>query len=126
MYEDEVMATASASKGTDYESADLIRETSLQRSLRRWNVGLCVLAFIGAATALGGLTIGFITLSELAAASTKLYTCAAILIGCSFVSFGLAAHCLDKGDALDKQVRLERCARKEPADGTAVPYEFKN
>lgn len=83
--------------------------TPLQQSLRRWNVGLFVSAVLGAVSGLVGLTIGFLTLLELVVPSTTLYTISTVLIGASFVLFGLAAHCLDRADAADQAVRLEYC-----------------
>jgi len=81
----------------------------LRSSLRRWNVGLIVSALFGTALGVGGLTIGFLTFGEFILPNTSLYTISTVLIGASFVFFGLAAHCLDKADAAEKAVRLEYC-----------------
>ena len=103
----------------DFE-ADDFPKTHLKRRLRRWNVGLCVLGFYGLAAGLGGLTIGFLTIAELVSPSTKLYTCSALLIGGSFILFGLAAHCLDQADALDRRIRLQQCKSVAVMDGPVV------
>lgn len=83
--------------------------TPIQQSLRRWTTGLFVSAMLGAVSGLVGLTIGFLTIGELIVPSTSLYTVSAVLIGASFILFGLAAHCLDKADGADKAIRLEYC-----------------
>jgi hypothetical protein len=78
-----------------------------KQKLRRWVEGLFVSAFFGAFSGLAGLTIGFLSLSELIVPSTSLYTISTVLIGASFILFGLAAHCLDKTDAAEKAIRME-------------------
>ncbi len=82
---------------------------TLQQSLRRWNTGLFVSGGLGAVSGLVGLMIGFLTLIEQFAPTTKIYTIGTVLIGASFILFGLAAHCLDRADATDKAIRLEYC-----------------
>ena len=86
--------------------------TPAQNGRRRWNAGSFVSAFFGFVCGLGGLTIGFLTVSELTVPSTGLYTSGTVLIGTSLILFGLAAHCLDKADAADKAMRLERCRQQ--------------
>lgn len=81
--------------------------TAPKQKMRRWAEGLFVSAFLGALSGFVGLTIGFLSLSELIAPSTSLYTISTVLIGSSFILFGLAAHCLDKTDAADKAIRME-------------------
>lgn len=83
--------------------------TRMRQSLRRWNAGLFVSAVLGALSGLVGLTIGFLTLLELVVPSTTLYATGTVLIGASFILFGLAAHCLDKADGADKAIRREYC-----------------
>jgi hypothetical protein len=83
--------------------------TPAQQSLRRWNAGVFVLAVLGAVSGLVGLTIGFLTLLEIFVPSTTLYTISTVLLGASFILFGLAAHCIDRADAADKAMRLEYC-----------------
>jgi hypothetical protein len=83
--------------------------TPAQRSLRRWNAGVFVSAVLGAVSGLVGLTIGFLTLLEIFVPSTKLYTISTVLLGASFILFGLVAHCIDRADAADKARRLEYC-----------------
>ena len=80
-----------------------------EKSLRRWNAGLFASAVLGAVSGLVGLTIGFLTLIELLVPTHNLYAIGTILIGASFVLFGLAAHCLDRAGAVDKAIRLEYC-----------------
>lgn len=83
--------------------------TTLQKALRKWNTSLFILAFLGVVSAVGGLTTGFLTMTELIVPTTALYTTSTLLIGASFVFFGFAAHCLDKADGADKAIRLEYC-----------------
>ena len=86
-----------------------------KQKLRRWVEGLFVSAVLGALSGLGGLTIGFLSLSELIVPSTSLYTIGTVLIGASFILFGIAAHCLDMSDAADKAIRMEEYSRPRGA-----------
>jgi hypothetical protein len=88
----------------------------LKSSLRRWNVGLFISTLFGLVFGLGGLTIGFLTISELLSSSTTLYVISTLFIGASFVLFGIAAHCLDRVDAADKAIRLEYCRQHGLSD----------
>lgn len=81
----------------------------IPRTLRRWTAGLFVSVILGAMSGLAGLVTGFLTLTGIVTPSTALYTTGTVLLGASFVLFGLAAHCLDKADAADKAMRLEYC-----------------
>ncbi len=83
--------------------------TPMHRSSRRWNAVLFVSMLFGAAFFLGCLAIGLLTAGEFIAPSTSLYAASTILIGGSFILFGLAAHCLDKINASEKAIRLEYC-----------------
>ena len=83
--------------------------TPLRESMRRWTAGLFVSAFLGGVAGLGGFALGFLTFLGFLAPITSLYTVTTVLIGASFILFGLAAHCLDKSDAADKAGRLEYC-----------------
>lgn len=83
--------------------------TPTEESVRRWTAGLFVSAVLGAMSGLGGLTLGFLTFLGLTLPSTGIYATGTMLIGASFILFGLAAHCLDKSDAADKAIRLEYC-----------------
>ena len=87
------------------------KTTPVQNGRRRWNAGSFVSAFFGFVCGLGGLAIGFLTVSELVVAGTSLYTIGTVLIGTSLILFGLAAHCLDRADAVDKAIRLELCRK---------------
>ena len=95
----------------------------VQLTLRRWNASLFVSVVLGIVSGLAGLTIGFLTLLEIVVPSTTLYTIGTVCIGTSFVLFGLAAHCIDKADAVDKAIRLEYCRqhglREKDCDGSA-------
>ena len=82
---------------------------SREGSVRSWTAGLFVSALLGAMSGLGGLTLGFLTFLGLIAPGTGTYAAGTMLIGASFILFGLAAHCLDKSDAADKAIRLEYC-----------------
>ena len=83
--------------------------TPIRRSLRCWNAGLFTSGVLGALSAVLGITMGFVMLLELVVPSTTLYATGTILIGGSFVLFGLMAHCIDKVDAADKALRLQYC-----------------
>ena len=83
--------------------------TPTHQSLRRWTAGLFVSAVLGALAGLAGLAIGLLTLLELILPTTTVYATGTVLIGSSFILFGLAAHCLDRSDAADKAIRLEYC-----------------
>jgi hypothetical protein len=83
--------------------------TLIQQSIKHWTAGLFVSAVLGGVSGLGGLTLGFLTIGELIAPSMGLYMTGTVLLGASFLLFGLAAHCLDKADAADKAIRLEYC-----------------
>ena len=83
--------------------------TTAPETFRHWTAGLFVSALFGTLSGLGGLTLGFLTFIGLILPSTSLYTTSTLLIGASFVLFGLAAHCIDKADAADKAIRLEYC-----------------
>lgn len=100
------MTTATAINKIGFDDGNM---TPMQRSLRRWNARLFVSAFFAIVSGLGGLTIGFLSTVELVVPSTTHYTIGTVLIGASFILFGLAAHCLDKADAADKAIRLEYC-----------------
>jgi hypothetical protein len=81
--------------------------TPTRESMRHWIAGLFVSALLGGIAGLGFLMfLGFI------APMTSGYTVATVLIGVSFIFFGLAAHCLDKSDAADKALRLEYCRQR--------------
>jgi hypothetical protein len=85
------------------------KTTPMRQRLRRWNTGLLVSGVLGIVSGLAGLAIGSVTMLEFVVPNTTLYTTGTILIGGSFVLFGLAAHCIDKADAADKALRLEYC-----------------
>jgi hypothetical protein len=85
--------------------------TPLQRSLKRWNVGLFLSALSGVLSGLGGIAIGALAAGELILPSAGFYTASAILVGSSLILFGFAAHCLDKAEAVNKAMRLEYCRR---------------
>ena len=102
------MTTATAINNVERSLADS-GAMPIRQSIQRWTAGLFVSAVFGAISGLGGLTLGFLTMSELVRPSTNLYTMSTLLIGASFILFGLAAHCLDKRDAADKANRLEYC-----------------
>ena len=102
------MTTATAINNIDRSFADA-SSTQTQESFRRWTAALFVSAVLGGVSGLSGLTIGVLTIGELIVPSTNLYTIGTVLIGASFIFFGLAAHCLDKSDAADKAIRLEYC-----------------
>jgi hypothetical protein len=102
------MTTVTAINNVDHGLTDG-GPITMQQSLRRWNTGLFVSGALGAISGLIGLMIGFLTLIELFAPTTKVYTIGTVLIGASFILFGLAAHCLDRVDATDKAIRLEYC-----------------
>src|SRR5687767_8575791 len=97
------MTTVTAINNIDSSFADT-RSTPTQQSFRRWTAGLFVSAVLGGVSALIGLAVGVLTIGELIVPSTSLYTIGTILIGASFIFFGLAAHCLDKSDAADKAI----------------------
>jgi hypothetical protein len=90
---------------------DLIDPVSSSRrqSVRVWTMALFLSVITGSITGLAGLAIAFVTLSGLIAPRTTIYTISTLLIGASFILFGLAAHCLDKEDAADKASRLDYC-----------------
>lgn len=99
-------ATAINSIGPELACSD---NSTLQRSLRRWTAALFTTAIFGAVSGLVGLAVGIVTFLELVAPSTALYTTSTFLIGASFILFGLTAHCVDRVDAFDKELRLEYC-----------------
>ncbi|HUR98908.1 MAG TPA: hypothetical protein VMZ26_12650 [Pyrinomonadaceae bacterium] len=86
-----------------------IDATQLKSALKRWSVGLFISALLGVASGLGGLVIAFLAMSDLIRVSSGAYTTSAILVGASFILFGVGAHCLDMADAADKAIRLETC-----------------
>ena len=102
------MTTVTAMNKIDQGLTDRNR-TPKQQTLRRWTAGLFVSAFLGVVSGFGGLALGFLTMGGLVVTSTGLYTFGTVLIGASFIMFGLAAHCLDRADAADKEIRLEYC-----------------
>jgi hypothetical protein len=83
--------------------------TPTRESMRHWIAGLFVSAVLGGIAGLGGFVLGFLMFLGFIAPMTSRYTVATVLIGVSFIFFGLAAHCLDKSDATDKALRLEYC-----------------
>jgi hypothetical protein len=110
------MTTATAFINFDRDRADRSM-TPAKHKLRRWVEGLFVSAFLGALAGLVGLTIGFLSLTELIVPNTSLYTIGTVLVGASFILFGLAAHCLDKTDAADKEIRREEYSRQQGLKG---------
>ena len=105
------MTTVTGFMNIDRDVADNSSMLPAKQKLRRWFEGLFVSAFLGALSGLAGLTIGFLGLSELIVPSTRLYTIGTVLIGASFILFGVAAHCLDKSDAADKAIRMREYSR---------------
>lgn len=83
--------------------------TPTQQSFRRWTAGLVVSAVFGGIFGLSGITLGVLTLGALVPTTTSIYTIGTVLIGTSFILFGLGAHCLDKSEAADEARRLEYC-----------------
>lgn len=83
--------------------------TSARRSLRRWSAALFITALLGGVSGLAGLTVAFVSLVELVIPSTTLYTTGTVLIGASFILFGLTAHCIDKIADADTARRLDYC-----------------
>ncbi|HVF30587.1 MAG TPA: hypothetical protein VNA22_06430 [Pyrinomonadaceae bacterium] len=77
----------------------------------RWRAGMSLAALSGAMTGLAGLALALVNAFGVALSTTSLYSIATLLIGASFVFFGLAAHCLDRADAEDKASRIEYCRR---------------
>ena len=100
------MTTVTAINGIDRSVGGSITSPNGD-TLRRWTIALFVSAVLGGVSGLGGLTVGFLTMAELVAPSTNLYTISTVLIGASFLLFGLASHCLDKAEVADKAIRLE-------------------
>ena len=102
--------TASITDRIHYDTTD--REaTPSRRTLRRWNTGLLTAAVLGILTAMSGLVLGILTIGGYIDPGTGPYTTGVMLVGASFIFFGLAAHCLDKSDAVDKAIRQEYCKK---------------
>jgi hypothetical protein len=88
----------------------------LEMSLRRWTAGLLISAVLGGLTGLTGLGIGALSILGVAH-ETSVVTLGTLSIALSFPLLILAAHCLDKVDACDKAIRLERCRKTGFKDG---------
>ena len=86
-------------------------------AIQRWTAALFVLAIFGCLAGLGGFCLWLLSMIGLIAATTNLYTVGTLLIGASFVLFGLSAHCLDRVDAADKSIRVEYCRQHGLGDG---------
>ena len=104
------MTTVNAINNIGYSSTDAGAPLT-SRTLRRWTAALFLSVLFGAVSGLGCVVVGFVTLGEFVVASTGFYTTGTILLGLTFVLFGLAAHSLDKVDAADKAMRLDYCRR---------------
>lgn len=98
--------------------------TPTEDSVRRWTAGLFISVIIGAASGLGGLVLGFLTLFGVLQPSTGTYTTNTMLIGAAFIFFGLAAHCLDKAAAAEKAIRLEYCRQHGMKDEECVEVKI--
>ena len=86
-----------------------VRMAPIPQTFQHWTAALFVSAILGAVSGLLGLALGFLTVAGLIVPTTSLYATATLLMGVSFILFGLAAHCLDKADAADKAIRLDYC-----------------
>ena len=81
------------------------------RTVRSWTAGLFLTGILGALSGICGLGLGSLAALNVLASSSAIYATGTILIGASFVLFGVAAHCIDKAGAAVKAARLERCRR---------------
>ena len=78
---------------------------------RRWRAGLGIAAVAGTGAGTAGLGLTFLSALGATPLTTRLYTITTLLIGASFVLFGIAAHCFDRADAEDRALRIEYCRR---------------
>ena len=102
------MTSVTAINKIEGRSADT-SVTLTRQNLRRWTVASFASAALGGLSGIAGFVIGLLTVGGLTVPSTTLYTIGTVLIGASFILFGLAAHCLDKLDIADGAIRLEYC-----------------
>ena len=84
---------------------------SRRHALQAWNLGLIVSGIGGFVTGVCGIAIGFAAALGLTIEGPTLYITTTILIGASFVLFGIAAHCIDKANSVERAIRLERCRK---------------
>jgi hypothetical protein len=98
-----------------------VSTTPQKSSLRSWNAGLFLSAIFAVVSGIAGLAIAVLAMGSVIAPSTNLYTVGTVLIGASFILFGLAAHCLDKAHDADKAMRIEYCRRHGLKDDDRLP-----
>ena len=94
-------------EGTD---APEKRDTSSDR-LRRWTAGLFISAIAGGLSGLIGLVMSGAAELGVVEHTDKAYAAGTLLIGASFLLFGLAAHCADKRQETEKALRFEAYRR---------------
>ena len=79
------------------------------RTLRLWSGGLMVSGVIGVFSGVTGLLLNLMFLLGIAENKGLMGILSIWLLVLAFPMLWLTSHCLDKIDALDKQIRTARC-----------------
>ena len=107
-----VLAVRGNSVGTISSST----ETLLRRRKSRWAGCLFISSLSAMFTGVTGLTFGGLSLLHVTGISNSLQTICTLLIAVTFPLMAVVAHCLDKIDRVDQELRSERCLRHGSAD----------